>query len=94
MRIQRQFKLHGPIDPFTLLKVSQAFRETACGESLEFIYGGTRMPEELFKVLPAAEYTVVEQDQYEDPVRHRIVIQKNPPAQSGHGDAGEGCKCG
>ncbi len=94
MKIRRQFKLHGVLDPFTLLKVSQAFRETTCGESIEFIYGGAQMPEELFKVLPSSEYTIVEQDQYEDPVHHRIVIQKNLPDTVSGGDSGEGCHCG
>ncbi len=94
MKIRQQFKLHGMLDPFTLLKVSKAFRETPCGESLEFIYGGSQMPEELFKVLPEAEYAIVEQDQYEDPVRHRIVIRKNSPDTVHGGNSGEGCQCG
>ncbi len=94
MRIRQQFTLHDVPDPFTLLKVSQAFREIACGEALEFNYEGMNMPEELFKVLPVKEYTVVEQDQYEAPVHCRIVIRKTAPTPAVPEDSSDGCRCG
>jgi TusA-related sulfurtransferase len=92
MKIQQQFKLNGFPDPFTLLKVSQAFREIACDDALEFICTGERFPDELLKVLPTGEYEIAVQDQYENPVRCRIVLRKTGTADIGNGPD-TGCQC-
>ena len=93
MKIQQQFTLHGFPDPFTLLKVSQAFREISCGDAIEFLYTGEQIPEELFKVLPNREYAIAEQDQYENPVRYRIVLQKTGTTAATGENTGSGCSC-
>jgi TusA-related sulfurtransferase len=93
MKIRQQFTLNGFPDPFTLLKVSQAFREISRGDAIEFIYTGEQVPEELFKVLPAGEFEIAEQDQYDNPVRFRIVLRKTAAAAVAD-DPGTGCPCG
>lgn len=91
--MRQQFKLHGPLDPFTLLKVSQAFRELADGEYLELRYSGDQVPDELFKVLPAEQYHVVEMDQSEDPQCCRIVFRKTGTTPSESDFSAGGCQC-
>ena len=96
MKIRQQFDLPGALDPFTLLKVSRAFHDIAGGEHLEILYTGEQPPRELFKVLPAAQYEIVEQDQYENPARARIVLRKknassSPSREEGRSD--NGCAC-
>ncbi len=93
MKILQQFTLNGFPDPFTLLKVSQAFREISCGDAIEFLYTGEQVPEELFKVLPAREYAIAEQDQYENPVRYRIVLQKTGTTAAADKEPDSGCQC-
>ena len=93
MKIQQQFTLNGFPDPFTLLKVSQAFREISYGDAIEFLYTGEQVPEELFKVLPAREYVIAEQDQYENPVRYRIVLQKTGTTVAAGNEPDSGCQC-
>jgi len=83
MNIRQKFILNELLDPFTLLKVCQALREISCGESLELIYKGRKIPDELFKVLPADEYEIVERELNEYPQRCRIVIQKRKVPSSG-----------
>ncbi len=93
MKMRQQFKLQGTPDPFTLLKVSQAFREISCGESLELIYSGEHIPDELFKILPARTYKIIVQDQYEDPLRYRIVLQKTAIEPAAGDEPSNGCQC-
>ena len=83
MNIRQQFTLNELLDPFTLLKVCQALREISCGELLELICEGHQIPDELFKVLPAEEYEIVERELNEYPQRCRIVIQKRKAPSSG-----------
>ena len=83
MNIRQQFTLNEHLDPFTLLKVCQALREISCGELLELIYEGHQIPDELFKVLPAEEYEIIERELSENPQRCRIVIQKRKAPLSG-----------
>lgn len=83
MNIRQQVTLNELLDPFTLLKVCQALREISCGELLELIYEGHQIPEELFKVLPAEEYEIVERELNEYPPHCRIVIQKRQAPSPG-----------
>lgn len=76
MNIQQQFILNELLDPFTLLEVCQALREITPGDSLELLYRGRKVPDELFKVLPSEEYEMVEQKFNENLQCFRIVIQK------------------
>jgi len=93
MNMRQQFKLHEPLDPFTLLKVSQAFRAIADGDYLELRYTGDQVPAELFKVLPAEQYQIVKMKQSESPKCCRIVF-KTPDATPSEPDFPEGgCQC-
>jgi len=89
----RQFHLHGSLDPFTLLKLSQAFREMDHGDYLELIYTGEQVPDELFKVLPAEQYHVVEMKQSEDPKCCRIIFRKTGTAPLESDFPEGGCRC-
>jgi TusA-related sulfurtransferase len=51
--------LRGFIAPFTLLKMSQAFRALEIGDTLEICWGYTDNPEDLFKILPRSSYEVL-----------------------------------
>ncbi len=91
--MRQRLNLYGPLDPFTLLKLRKVFRDMVNGDYLELIYTGDRIPDELFKVLPAEQYRVVEMDQSEDPKCCRIVFTKTgaTPPES---DVSEGgCRC-
>lgn len=93
MNIRRQFKINELLDPFTMLEVCQALREISCGEALEIIYTGSKMPDELFKVLPPAEYEIAARELQENPKRCRIVIQKRkaPVVAPDHPEGGWCC---
>jgi len=93
MKIRQQFVLQGTLDPFTLLKVSQAFRETPEGEALEIVYTGEQIPDELFRVLPGGEYRIAEKDRYEEPRRCRIVLEKKAESSRSPGLENGGCAC-
>lgn len=77
MKIQQQFHLNELPDPFTLLKVCQALHELHDGTCMKLTFAGSRIPEELLKVLPDNEYKIINQEQCKSPDRYRIVIQKN-----------------
>jgi TusA-related sulfurtransferase len=93
MTIQQQFKLHGIPDPFTLLKISQAFREISRGESLEFIDTGDHIHEELFKVLPEKDYEITLQEKLIDPAGYRIVLRKIVTESADLDNNFDGCQC-
>lgn len=93
MNIQQQLNLHGSLDPFTLLKVSKAFGEIACGNCLEIMYTGDQIPNELFKVLPAAQYRIVEMDRSENSRRCRIVFRKIGTTSPDSDFSEGGCRC-
>ncbi len=93
MKIQQQFKLHGVPDPFTLLKISQAFREISRGESLEFIETGDHFHDEFFKVLPGKEYEITVREKLIDPVRYRIVLRKIVSESFDSDSKFDGCQC-
>ncbi|HID70979.1 MAG TPA: hypothetical protein EYP35_11150 [Desulfobacterales bacterium] len=93
MKIQQQFHLNELPDPFTLLKVCQALHELSDGEFMKLTFAGSCIPEELFKVLPAEEYEIVEQEKYNDPDRYWIVIQRITAPSPGSEQSGDGCCC-
>jgi TusA-related sulfurtransferase len=51
--------VRGILMPLLLLKVSQAYRAIAPGETLEVLLNGTRVPGDLFKILPDVLYTII-----------------------------------
>ena len=93
--IKQQFILNQVSDPFTLLKISQAFRAMHCGEALEFLLDGSRPPEELFKVLPRDSYQVVGEGVDRASGRMRIVLtkKKEVPPVVDSGDRKRNCSC-
>ncbi len=93
MKIEQQFYLNELPDPFILLKVCQALHELLEGEFMKLIFPGGSIPEELFKVLPANEYEIVEREQYNNPDRCRIVIQKRTVPSAGFLKSDDGCCC-
>jgi len=56
---QQRLDLRGAIIPFTLLKVSLAFRTLDVGDTLEVLWSDPDTPGDLFKVLPVAEYDLI-----------------------------------
>ncbi len=93
--IKRQFILNQVSDPFTLLKISQAFRVMHRGEALEFLLDGNRPPDELFKVLPRDSYQVVGEGVDKESGRRRIILTKKkevPPVVES-GDRNRNCSC-
>lgn len=84
--------LRGLLTPFTLLKVSQTFREIQVGEILEVLWGEPADTAALFKVLPASSYQLISMETVETAVAKakacRILIKKKS------GQAAESGKCG
>ena len=76
MQIKRKLKLKGLLDPFTLLKFNQAYREIGDGDQLEILYEGADLPEELFKVMPAGGFAVISEQALENEALFRIVLEK------------------
>ena len=55
MELRKQLYI-STVDPFTLLKVCQLLREMPCGETLELVIEGDKIPDELFKIIPPERY--------------------------------------
>lgn len=62
----QKLDLRGAIVPFTLLKVSEAFRGLRAGDTLEVLWNDPDTPGALFKVLPVSAYDVVSMDDVEN----------------------------
>ncbi len=73
---KQRLDLRGLLIPFTLLKVSQAFRELEAGETLEVLWGEPQVPGELYKVLPEFSYEVVLTETYEPDRSCRVLLKK------------------
>jgi TusA-related sulfurtransferase len=73
---KRRLDLRGLLIPFTLLKVSQAFREIKAGETLEVLWGEPQVPGELYKVLPEFSYEVVLTETLEPDCSCRVLLRK------------------
>jgi len=91
MRKNRKLKLKGLLDPYTLLKFSQAYREIQPGEQLEILYEGAGLPQELFKLMPAGGFEVITEQALENEALFRIVLEKKV-APIGETTTG-GCQC-
>lgn len=80
--------LRGLLTPFTLLKVTQTFREIQVGEILELLWGAPADSAALFKVLPASSYELISMETIETGKTCRILLKKKA------GLATESGKCG
>ncbi len=63
---QHKLDLRGAIIPFTVLKVSQAFRTIRVGDTLEVLWTDPDTPGDLFKVLPVDSYDLINMETVED----------------------------
>ncbi|MDY6952589.1 MAG: sulfurtransferase TusA family protein [Thermodesulfobacteriota bacterium] len=70
----RQLDLRGMISPITLLKVTQAFRRLEPGEALEIVGTDAQTRKDLFKVLEAPHYEIVNSE--DDRACYRILLKK------------------
>jgi len=52
--------LRDAIIPLTLLKISQEFREIKVGETMEILVNDPDTKRDLFKILPASSYEVMQ----------------------------------
>lgn len=55
----RTLDVRGILMPLLLLKVSQAYRAIAPGETLEVLLNGTQVPGDLLKILPDVLYHII-----------------------------------
>ena len=58
-----KFDFREAFKPFTLLKVTQAFREMKPGDILEVVGDDPKTRREIFKVLQTVNYTVVDTEE-------------------------------
>ena len=69
--------LRGLIDPFTLLKASNAFKELKAGETMEIIGSSPEIAFDLIKVLPAASCEILSSEMVaEEHSGFRILLKK------------------
>ena len=68
--------LRGAIIPFTLLKVSQAFKMINPGEILEVLWSDPETQYDLFKILPDSSYELILMEALEDDITYRIQLAK------------------
>ena len=66
--------LREAISPLALLKVSQMFREMKSGKIMEILGSDPETKEDLFKILPAASYKLV--DMKDQKSFYRIRLRK------------------
>jgi hypothetical protein len=80
-------------DPFTLLKVCQLLREIPCGEALELIVEGDRVPDELFKIISPERYQIETQKSGTEPEHVQVIIhkRKTPLPGASRPSGGGGC---
>ena len=83
-RCTQKLDLRGLLLSLMLLKVSQTFRALQPGETLEVLWGDADIPENLFKVLPAASYEVISMEKLgKIKPYYRIQLQKTEQSQTG-----------
>ena len=73
-KINHKLDLREAITPFALLKVTQAFRDMTPGDILQVMGDDPKTRREIFKVLQAVNYTVV--DTEEDGNYYSICLKK------------------
>ena len=91
MQIKRKLKFKGSLDPFSLLKFSQEFREIKPGDQLEILYEGAGLPEELFKVMPTGGFEVISEQALENEALFRLIIEKKQQPETKV--TGGSCQC-
>jgi TusA-related sulfurtransferase len=71
--------LRGILMPFSLLKISQALRGIAPGDSLEVLWSDPDTPADLFKILPHNAYELVGMDRVEekDPYFRLMLLKRS-----------------
>jgi TusA-related sulfurtransferase len=75
--MQHKLDLRGAIIPFSLLKVIQALKLMAPGETLEVCWSDPDTPADLFKVLPDSAYEMISLDERTDPQpSYRLTLVK------------------
>ncbi len=84
MHVKRKLTLKGLLDPFTLLKFNQAYREIQAGDQLEILYEGANLPGELFKVMPKGGFKVISGQSLEDETHFRIILEKKSVEADSH----------
>lgn len=58
----QKIDLRGAISPFTLLKISNAFRTLEKGEVLEIFWGDRDLLNDLVKIIPESSYELIEME--------------------------------
>jgi TusA-related sulfurtransferase len=71
--------LRGTLMPFSLLKISQALRGIAPGDSLEVLWSDPDTPADLFKILPQNAYELIGMDRVEekDPYFRLMLLKRS-----------------
>ena len=76
--MRHKLDLRGAIIPFTLLKVSQVFRNIPPGDTLEVYWSDPDTPADLFKILPESSYDMISMDvMKEDPCYRMEILKKS-----------------
>ena len=73
---RHKIDLRGAIIPFTLLKVSQAFKMINPGEILEVLWSDPETQNDLFKILPDSSYELILMEMLEENTTYRIRLVK------------------
>lgn len=73
---RHKLDLRGAIIPFTLLKVSQVFRNMFPGDTLEVYWSDPDTPADLFKILSESSYDTISMDVLEEEPSYRMEIRK------------------
>ena len=73
---RHKIDLRGAIIPFTLLKVSQAFKMINPGETLEILWSDPETQNDLFKILPDSSYELILMEALEENTTYRIRLTK------------------
>ena len=69
--------LRGLINPFVLLKASNAFKELKAGETIEIIGSSPEIATDLLKVLPVASCEIISSETIgEEHVGFRLLLKK------------------
>ncbi len=74
--VRHKLDLRGAIIPFTLLKVSQAFKMINPGETLEVLWSDPETQNDLFKILPDSAYELILMEELEEDSTYRIRLTK------------------
>ena len=78
---RHKLDLRGAIIPFTLLKVSQAFRMIPAGDVLEVYWSDPDTPGDMFKILPPKAYDLISMEVLEaNTASYRLALIKKPSA--------------